>query len=149
LTESQLQQIYDKTGGRCHFCGDRITFKNRGWKRSPRGHWEVDHIRQRHKGGLKGIGNCLPACTRCNRLRWARKGPELQDLLVLGIVAAQMIRTKTSTAESLKDAMSSRLVGNAVRRSKARKHPALVESLKRRERNKVRQLLLRIRDRYR
>ena len=72
MRESDLREIFDKTNGHCHFCGDPIEFGNRGWSEKPDGHWEKDHVIQRDKGGAHTSENCLPACTRCNRLRWAR-----------------------------------------------------------------------------
>jgi len=53
VTEAALRRIFDKTTGHCHFCGDPIIFENRGWSDRPHGHWEVDHVIQRHKGGAK------------------------------------------------------------------------------------------------
>jgi hypothetical protein len=49
FTDKQLREIFDKTGGHCHFCGDRVYFKRYGWKgwkdRTPlKGAWESDHV---------------------------------------------------------------------------------------------------------
>lgn len=30
MNEKNLREIYDKTSGHCHFCGDPIKFENRG-----------------------------------------------------------------------------------------------------------------------
>jgi len=70
LRESALREIFDKTGGHCHFFGDSLRFDCRGWSERMNGHWEVDHVVQRGKGGVRSADNCLPTCTRCNRLRW-------------------------------------------------------------------------------
>jgi 5-methylcytosine-specific restriction endonuclease McrA len=78
MTEAQLRQIFEKTDGHCHFCGDEIRFGERGGRSIRRkGPWEVDHVIQRAKGGLGGVENCLPASTPCNRLRWQRTGQEI------------------------------------------------------------------------
>jgi hypothetical protein len=78
MRESYLRQIWEKTHGHCHFCGDLVEFEKRGWKDGDlNGYWEVDHVIQKGKGGSKSFENCLPACTRCNRLRWHRHGEEV------------------------------------------------------------------------
>lgn len=117
MTEVTLRAIFDRTTGHCHFCGDPIVFKNRGWVKFPRGHWEVDHVIQRHKGGLKGAENCLPACTRCNRLRWHRTGDAIRDLLFLGVLAVGEIKRGTETGRQLQQLRKRRLAENLLRRS--------------------------------
>jgi hypothetical protein len=32
MTEKQLRQVWEKTSGHCHFCGDAVEFEKRGWK---------------------------------------------------------------------------------------------------------------------
>jgi 5-methylcytosine-specific restriction endonuclease McrA len=112
-----LREIYDKTSGHCHFCGDPIKFKNRGWCENPNGHWEVDHVIQRGKGGAKASENCLPACTRCNRLRWHRTGDALRDLLLLGVIAVKEIKSRTQTGKHLQRLKRERLDENVTRRA--------------------------------
>ena len=116
MTEVALRRIFDKTTGHCHFCGDRIVFENRGWIDKPRGHWEVDHVIQRHKGGLESAENCLPACTRCNRLRWHRTGDGLREVLLLGVLAAKEIKAGTKVGVHLKELRKTRLAQNDLRR---------------------------------
>jgi hypothetical protein len=53
MREGSLREIFNKTNGHCHFCGDPINFKHRGWSARPEGHWEADHVIQRDKGGPK------------------------------------------------------------------------------------------------
>ena len=88
MRETQLRSIWEKTKGHCHFCGDRVVFEKRGGKKVEdlTGYWEADHIIQRAKGGSKSAENCLPACTKCNKLRWHRAGENLRELLVLGAI---------------------------------------------------------------
>jgi hypothetical protein len=62
MRESDLREIFDKTNGHCHFCGDPIEFGNRGWSEKPDEHWEKDHVIQRHKGRR-------PRKTACQRAR--------------------------------------------------------------------------------
>lgn len=103
MTENQLRRIFEKTKGHCHFCGDRIVFEKRGGKRvqDSKGYWEVDHVIQRAKGGASSIDNYLPACTRCNKLRWHRKGENLRQLLVLGLIAQAEIKKHSQVGTAL------------------------------------------------
>ena len=116
MNEQDLRAIFDKTCGHCHFCGDAITFENRGWSETPDGHWEVDHVIQRDKGGSKKSENCLPACTRCNRLRWHRTGDGIRELLLLGVIAAKEIKGATQIGKDLQRLKRERLVKNIARR---------------------------------
>jgi hypothetical protein len=115
---TKLREIYDSTKGHCHFCGDPIKFEHRGWSPEPDGHWEVDHVIQRHKGGAKTSENCLPACTRCNRLRWHRTGEALRNLLLCGVIAVKEIKGNTCIGKQLRRLKKARLKENIGRRSK-------------------------------
>ena len=102
MTELQLRAIWQKTNGHCHFCGDSVSLRKRGYRRQRAdGCWEVDHVIQRDKGGSVSIENCLPACTSCNRLRWHRRGAALRELLVLGLIAKSEIEKLTETGKDL------------------------------------------------
>lgn len=120
MNETSLREVYDKTSGHCHFCGDPVKFENRGWSEKPDGHWEVDHVIQRDKGGSHASENCLPACTRCNRLRWHRTGEDIRELLLLGVIAAKEIRNRTEIGEQLERLKTVRLDKNAVRRARCK-----------------------------
>jgi HNH endonuclease len=111
-----LRAIFEKTNGHCHFCGDPITFEHRGWARVPDGHWEVDHVAQRHKGGAASVENCLPACTGCNRQRWSYTGDDLRELLLMGVVAQYEVRRGSELGRRLVDRRSKRLEQNRARR---------------------------------
>jgi hypothetical protein len=65
-----LNDIYDKTAGRCHLCGKKLAFTNYG-RHGQRAAWEVDHSRPRARGGTDMFRNLLPACTGCNRSKQA------------------------------------------------------------------------------
>ncbi len=131
MREPELLEIYKKTSGHCHFCGDRIKFENRGWTEKPDGHWEVDHVFQRGKGGAKTGQNCLPACTRCNRLRWHRTGDALRDLLLYGVIAVKEIKGNTYTGKQLRLLKKERLEENHRRRAKRKEHPRPSHPLRR------------------
>lgn len=62
----RVRRIYDRTGGRCHACGKRLSFINYG-KSGYRGAWEVDHSYARALGGTDHLNNLYAACVSCNR----------------------------------------------------------------------------------
>jgi hypothetical protein len=111
-----LHSVFSKTGGHCHFCGDRLRFDNRGFSEEPRGHWEVDHVVQRGKGGYDDVANYLPACTTCNRLRWNWPGPELQLRLLMGNIAVREMNRGSKLGEELSSLLDRRLAENEGRR---------------------------------
>src|SRR5262245_41725480 len=103
----QLREIFEKTGGVCHFCGDTLDFDKRGRGGGaktvhdvPAGFWEVDHVRARARGGAP-LGNSLPACTACNRLRWHRSGGYTRTTILLGLVVRELIRQGGETGDHL------------------------------------------------
>jgi len=116
---STSRRIFDKTGGHCHFCGDRLVFKNRGRGSGPRGRWEIDHVRQRTRGGLDIFDNMLAACARCNRMRWSRGGDELRELLRLGLIAFQEMEKRSDVGMELKRLSERRHIDNDLRRARA------------------------------
>ncbi len=117
MRENQLRQIWDKTKGHCHFCGDSIEFEKRGWHNGDlTGYWEVDHVIQRGKGGIDSVDNYLPACTRCNRLRCHRTGDRIRELLLLGLVAKDEIKKDTPLGHALRELREKRLRVNQKRR---------------------------------
>lgn len=118
MNNKQLKTIFNKTKGHCHFCGDPLVLQRYGCKdiEDLAGAWEADHIIQQGKGGSKSAENCLPACVRCNRLRWHRKGNNLRDLLLLGLISKVEIRKKTSIGKQLLKLKSNRIKINKKRR---------------------------------
>lgn len=63
---AQLNQIYDRTAGKCHLCSKKLAWCNYGTV-DRRGAWEVDHSRARANGGTNHGNNLYAACVRCNR----------------------------------------------------------------------------------
>lgn len=126
MTEGQLQHIFDKTGGHCHFCGDQLAFEKRGkdglkrkgvgWRK---GWWEVSHVAHRARGGNQGVDNCLAACTGCNRLRWHRKGSYTRQTLFLGLIARREIKQGTEVGRELSRLLAARRTANKGRRRRA------------------------------
>ena len=124
MTQEELRSIWQKTEGHCHFCGDPVVFETRGWVDGDlTGYWEVDHVIQRQKGGSVEAYNCLPACTRCNRLRWHRKGEGIRELLFLGLIARDEIRSGTAVGRILARLRERRLQNNKLRRKSAKRAP--------------------------
>ncbi|MDO8593844.1 MAG: HNH endonuclease signature motif containing protein [bacterium] len=118
INNKKLEEVYEKTNGHCHFCGDKVIFKKYGLKNTEdvRGVWEADHIRQKGKGGDKDVSNCLPACYRCNRLRWHRNGEEIRELLFLGLITKNEIKKETELGEKIKVLKNKRELQNIRRR---------------------------------
>lgn len=111
MREAELREVFAKTNGHCHFCGDPVEYPKRGWAADLSGRWEVDHVIQRGKGGVKAAANCLPACTRCNRLRWHRTGEAVRELLFLGLVARDEIKKGGDLGRAL-EALAKRRIGH-------------------------------------
>jgi len=118
FSNSKLKAIFNNTFGHCHFCGDNLIFNKYGCKdiNNLNGAWEVDHIHQKAKGGKKDETNCLPACVRCNRLRWHRKGSELREIILLGLIAKNEIKKGNNIGQQLLELKRKRLSGNKKRR---------------------------------
>jgi hypothetical protein len=114
LSNERLKQIFQKTKGHCHFCGDAIALKKYAFKGSSEtGAWELDHVIQKGKDGNDFLENYLPACIRCNRLRWHRKGAQLRDLIFLGLIVKDEIRRKSNLGKALQKLKSRRLAAKA------------------------------------
>jgi 5-methylcytosine-specific restriction endonuclease McrA len=64
-TDDQLNRIYDRTSGRCHLCGKKLSFKNYG-QYGEKAAWHVEHSRPRAKGGTDHGNNLYAACIDCN-----------------------------------------------------------------------------------
>lgn len=59
LTPFERQQIYDKFGGCCAYCGCEITIKE----------MQADHVVPLYLGGADDISNLYPACRACNHYK--------------------------------------------------------------------------------
>ncbi len=120
MTNNTLKAIFSRTSGHCHFCGDRLFFARRGIKKGQpeKGAWEVDHVIQKDKGGKNAAENYLPACVRCNRLRWHRKGRALRELLLLGLIAKKEIKKNTDAGKHFRRLVARRQAANRQRNLK-------------------------------
>lgn|SRR5487761_282881 len=86
LTEKDKRAIWDKTGGRCHFCGIQTDFNNRGVKGPLETYWEVDHVLPIAREGSNELVNLLCICRRCNMSK-KTTGVGVRRLLLLGRIA--------------------------------------------------------------
>jgi 5-methylcytosine-specific restriction endonuclease McrA len=118
FSNQQLREIFQRTSGHCHFCGDKLRLEKHGDSSIAElaGAWEADHVIQRGKGGSKAAANCLPACVRCNRLRWHRKGKQLRELLLLGLIANDEIKKRNKVGKKILALKRLRLERNQSRR---------------------------------
>ena len=66
MTKEQRQQVFDKTGGHCAYCGVKLLEEN----------WHRDHVKPIYRGngsvsssarGDDTAENSFAACPRCNR----------------------------------------------------------------------------------
>ncbi len=64
-TDEKVNWIYDRTEGRCFYCGMRLSFKNYG-KVGNKGAWEVDHFIPIASNGAHQLYNWVAACVHCN-----------------------------------------------------------------------------------
>jgi 5-methylcytosine-specific restriction endonuclease McrA len=121
ITKQNLQLIYNKTSGHCHFCGDSVIFGKYGLKNAKKisGGWEADHIIQKGKGGSNNVNNYLPSCIKCNRLRWHRKGSNLRELIFLGLIAKDEIKKKSKIGIQILKLRGRRQKANITRRRDA------------------------------
>lgn len=116
FSDTQLTEIFSRTKGHCHFCGDRLVFEGYGKADHEEGAWEINHVIQKGKGGSKDPFNCLAACIKCNRLRWHRTGQEVRDLLLYGLIARDEIKKKTQIGKAIEELKEKRLLTNQNRR---------------------------------
>ena len=84
LSRVQRDQIFAKTGGRCHVCGGRIE-----------GPWQADHVFSHSLGGQHAADNYLPAHPICNNYRWFYGPEEFQWILKLGVWLRTQIGKQT------------------------------------------------------
>jgi len=111
---ARLRAVFAKTGGHCHFCGDKLVFEHYGRKRKPypKGAWELDHVIQAAKGGADSPDNFLSACKECNLLRWHRRGKDLRRIILLGLVANDEIKNKSDTGREIQNKLRRRRAQN-------------------------------------
>lgn len=116
FSDTQLAEVFSRTKGHCHFCGDPLVYDSYGKEDHVEGAWEIDHVIQKGKGGSEDISNCLAACRKCNRLRWHRTGQGVRDLLLYGLIAKDEIKKKSPVGKAIEELREKRLLTNQSRR---------------------------------
>lgn len=91
ISLSMRKKVWEKTGGRCHFCGKGL-----------RGRWVVDHIRPVKRNGPSELKNYLPSCSTCNRLRGALNSKQIKKAFVYGGIAYKAVKQKTGLGQKLR-----------------------------------------------
>ena len=61
MTATKKLKVYQKYGGRCAYCGQRIELKE----------MQVDHIKPKADGGTDELENLNPVCALCNHYKRA------------------------------------------------------------------------------
>lgn len=85
LSSREREEVFAKTGGRCHLCGDPLE-----------GKWVADHLSAHCLGGPHSLDNYLPADALCNHYRWFYESEEFQWILKLGVWLRTQIETETT-----------------------------------------------------
>jgi hypothetical protein len=68
FTPERLDEIFERTDGKCHLCGKGMCRSNYATL-GARGAWEVEHSNPRCKGGSDHLNNLYGAHIRCNRFK--------------------------------------------------------------------------------
>lgn len=108
LARSEREQIFQKTGGRCHICGGVIE-----------GAWEADHVFSHSLGGRHEAANYLPAHPICNNYRWFYGTEEFQWILKLGVWLRTQIEKETILGRLAAKAFCAHERSRARRRSRS------------------------------
>lgn len=68
FTEVDKETVFEKTQGKCTYCGKKLSYQNYGlygaW-----GSWHIDHGRARARDGSDHLNNLFAACISCNLLK--------------------------------------------------------------------------------
>jgi hypothetical protein len=134
------KEVFGRTSGRCHFCGDPLVLGRHGKSSRGDGAWEMDHIHHSRYGGGTGEGNLLPACTACNRLRWHAPGRRMREILEFGLIArreAMRFSELGCDLLRLRDQQRRTKDGRRGAASKSSKDPVADERLRSEQRKKL------------
>ena len=107
------EEIFLKTGGLCHFCGEKLVFNA---IRGEEGRWNIDHILPFSREGKDCLENYLPICKTCNRLRWNFESGRIRELLRYGIIAHNQVKRKTNTGKEIQSLYNKKIELNKKRR---------------------------------
>lgn len=68
FSKVERRKIYDRTYGKCHICGKKLSFENYSFL-CLKGAWEVEHSNPKSMGGTNRLNNLYAACITCNRIK--------------------------------------------------------------------------------
>ena len=87
LSDGLLDRVLEKHGRNCYFCGAEFGLIG----------MQFDHLQPWSRGGQSSLGNLVPACGTCNKLKGAMTLDEARPKLLarLGIAALWCDRAKT------------------------------------------------------
>lgn len=82
LTENDLIIIFNKSNGRCSYCGKKLILEERKlWNKKANGYWETDHVVPKIQGGNGKINNLIPSCLWCNQKKKGRTPEEYRNYI--------------------------------------------------------------------
>ena len=76
FSKKERQRVFDKTAGRCAYCGCDITENN----------FVIDHVKPIGFGGSNDMGNLLPACRSCNNYKHFYELGNIEDTETWGVM---------------------------------------------------------------
>lgn len=66
FSKVEKRKIYNRTSGKCHICGKKLSFENYGFQ-GLKSAWEVEHSNPKSIGGTNRLNNLYASCITCNR----------------------------------------------------------------------------------
>ncbi len=141
---NKIENVFEKTGRRCHICGDPLELGRYGKGRRGDGAWEMDHVHHRRYGGGTEEANLLPACKACNRLRWHAAGHRIREMLEFGLIARREVKRLTKLGRKLlglRHRARKTTAGRGGKVSKLASDPVAHEPRRRKERHALREFL--------
>lgn len=76
MTKRTREQVYQKYGGRCAYCGHEIAMKD----------MQVDHIIPQRLGGASSLENYNPSCRVCNHYKRATRLEAWRTIFLGGLI---------------------------------------------------------------
>lgn len=61
-TKNKRRVIWEKTNGRCYYCGAQLPYRGKG-----KLFYTIDHLIPKAKGGSSCFTNLVPCCLDCNK----------------------------------------------------------------------------------
>ncbi len=120
MDKSGLTEIWNKTSGHCHFCGEELIFENYGKNKFIKGNWNIDHIFPRARGGHDAAANYLPICGECNGLKWHRTDKQIKEIMRYGLISLRERRRNSQTGRKMSKLYALQQKANKARRRKSK-----------------------------